>query len=210
MRKLQLLLFGLLCCAGCRYALPNSSCEWPADSVKHGSLAAEAEFAEDLAIRYADAARWQWGIRRAQCMEKLVPIVAARHGIAAYQVGAQLARGRPMVAAGEGLLFAPIYLLAAYCIARRVSRRYPSREDLWGWAFMGAYLSLAVSAGGMMAGETWSETLESLRLGTGHLSYRMLLIPWSHHRLEIFMVGVTLFWLAAVAQRWKLHHSAGV
>jgi hypothetical protein len=203
MRKLPVLLLEVLCCAGCRYAPPNSNCEWPADLAKHGSLAAEAEFAEDLAIRHADAGRSQWNVQWRQCIEKLFPIVAARHGVTTYQVGESLAGGRPMVAVAEGLLFAPIYLLVAYFIARRVSRRYPGQEDLWDWGFMSAYVSLAVGAVGVLAGETWSQTMESLRLGTGHLSYRMMRIAWSHHRPEIFAVGVVLFWLVAAAQRWK-------
>lgn len=113
--------------------------------------------------------------------------------------GESLRHGRPAIAAVEMLSFAALYACAAYLIARRFSRRY--HEVLWDWAAMVAYLSLAASATGVLMGETWCETMESLRLGNGHLRYRALRIPWGHHRLEFFVVGVLLFWLVAGFQR---------
>jgi hypothetical protein len=192
----------LLCASGCRYARPNSNCEWP-DSAKMGSLSEEAEFAEDLAIRYADAHHgpgFEDPIRATrQCMAKLFPLVSQRHGVTPYQVGISLAHGRPGIDAAEMLSFAALYAFAAYFIVRRVSRRYnEGRRD---WAVMTAYLSLAVSAGGVLAGEAWCGTVESLRLGNGHLSYRALRIPWGHHRLALFIIGILLFWLVAAACR---------
>jgi hypothetical protein len=50
--------------------------------------------------------------------------------------------------------------------------------------------------------------MEGIRLGTGHLGYRALRLPWSHHRFEIFVIGVVLFWLVAAAERWELHGSS--
>lgn len=81
----------LLCGAGCvRRTGRNSDCRWPAETIEHAAdtrhLSADAEFAEDLAIRYADA---QYGLRtphyvsgeaydaaRDRCLETLFEEVA--------------------------------------------------------------------------------------------------------------------------------------
>ena len=41
---------------------------------------------------------------------------------------------------------------------------------------------------------------ESIRLGSGHLSYRLDRIPWRQHHLSLFIAGVVLFWIAAAIQ----------
>jgi hypothetical protein len=63
------------------------------------------------------------------------------------------------------------------------------------------YGSVVLSIGGVLLGEGWAILVEQLRLGTGHLSYRMYRIPWSHHRLALLIAGFALFWLVTV-----VHH----
>lgn len=93
MRKLPCFFLVLVSASGCRYALPNSNCEWPGEA-RPGSLSEEAEFAEDLAIRYADADRSQWAARRAQCMVKLFQTVGDGHGVTPEHVW-RIAKARP-------------------------------------------------------------------------------------------------------------------
>jgi len=62
-----------------------------------------------------------------------------------------------------------------------------------------AVVTASVVAGGLgvAAGEWWAGIIESVRLGTTHLSNRAFRIPWHRHLLAVFVVGVLLFWLAA-------------
>src|SRR5438034_1273743 len=56
---------------------------------------------------------------------------------------------------------------------------------------------------GVLSGEVWSITMESIRLGNDHLSYRTSRIPWKHHGLALFAGGVALYWLVAA---WRRYH----
>jgi len=58
---------------------------------------------------------------------------------------------------------------------------------------MTALAAIAASFFGVLAGEEWSVLVENLRLGNGHLSYRVERIPWAQHRLGLFVGGVILF-----------------
>lgn len=195
----------LLCCSGCHYATPNTGCEWPQDVPKHGSLRQEAEFAEDLAVRYADARRRTlWIANRNQCMAKLFQIVGESHGVTVSQVWESVQHHPPALDMAEMLSFAPIYAGAAWLIAAFLSRRYPLAGEFWDWAAMSAYASLAVSFLGTLAGEAWCLTMESLRIGTGHLSYRTVRVAWGHHQLPIFLAGILLFWIVAASERLTL------
>jgi hypothetical protein len=191
----------LVCCTGCHYASPNSDCQWPQNIPEHGSLRQQAEFAEDLAIRYADARRTSWLANRNQCMAKLFPIVGESHGVTVRQVWESVQHHPPAIDVAEMLSFAPIYACAAWLIAAFLSRRYPRSDEFWDWAAMSAYASLAVSFLGMLAGEAWCLTMENLRIGTGHLSYRTARVPWGHYQFGIFLAGILLFWIVATSQR---------
>jgi hypothetical protein len=59
---------------------------------------------------------------------------------------------------------------------------------------------LAFGFGGLLLGEEWSLTAESLRVGTGHLSYRGDRLPWAQHRIGFFVLCVALFWSAATVR----------
>src|SRR5690242_15200212 len=77
---------------------PNADCRWPPDNGSR-SLYYDAEFAEDLAIRYADAHTGprsghfegfaQYGRTRDQCMASLFAELASRHSVAEDQVRAR-------------------------------------------------------------------------------------------------------------------------
>jgi len=65
--------------------------------------------------------------------------------------------------------------------------------------------SLLVSFLGVLVGEWYSITIEMIRVGNGHLSYRTQRIPWTQHHFGIFLSGVVLFLLVS-----GLRYRAGV
>src|SRR5690348_3893749 len=79
-------------------------------------------------------------------------------------------------------------------------RRYPPEESMAAALAMSFFFSLAFGVGGLMLGEQWSITAESIRVGSGHLSYRVDRLPWVQHRLGFFVVCVAVFWSAAAVR----------
>jgi hypothetical protein len=49
-----------------------------------------------------------------------------------------------------------------------------------------------------MLGQQWSTLVENVRVGTGHLSYRVNRLPWARHQMSFFVLCVVLFWGVAV------------
>ena len=92
--------------------------------------------------------------------------------------------------------FAILYALVAYYLAGLLRGRFPPDEWV---AFLIATIamSLLVSILGVMAGDLWSLSMENLRMGSGHLSYRVDRVPWRQHWGLLFLCGLGVFWLAA-------------
>jgi hypothetical protein len=65
---------------------------------------------------------------------------------------------------------------------------------------MAFFWSLAFAVGGLLSGEEWSLAAESIRIGTGHLSYRADRLPWAHHHIGFSVLCAALFWCAAAVQ----------
>jgi hypothetical protein len=155
--------------------------------------------AEDLAIRHADDLRGphsghfegmaEYGRLRDQYMEEQFKSVAARHGVSEAQVRESLTHRPPGVDLLVMLSFAALYALIAGVVARQLHS-----------IVMTAYVSIVLSAASVLLGEQWAGLVESLRLGTGHLSYRADRIPWSHHRLSLFVACVALYWFVAIVR----------
>jgi hypothetical protein len=147
-----------------------------AASARDGRLSKEAQFAEDLAIRYADARRTPplegYDQNRVDCMAKVFRVVGDRQGLTAWEVWESLQHRPSGFDLAQILSFAVLYTLAAYLLGRAVLRRYWGREELWGWAAMTAFLPRAASGAGLPVGEAWCLTMENFRIGNGHLSYR--------------------------------------
>jgi hypothetical protein len=219
-RLLPPLLLWLTCIGYTPGASPNSDCEWPkeiaapldlsrSDQARH--LSGDAERAEDLAIRYADASRGphsghfeggaEYGLTRDQCMTRLFHIVGNNHGVTAEQIRWHLTHRPTELDVAVVLTFIAFYASAATVILRRVGRRNADHQEIWGWVVMIVYISIIASVGGVLLGEVWSDLMENIRLGNGHLSYRVERIPWGHHRLGIFVGGVALFWVLAAFHR---------
>src|SRR5579863_2735026 len=219
---LSLLILGSL--TGCtRHAPLNSNCEWPpetspgalnpADPSQQRHLSDDAEFAEDLAIRYADARRGphsghfegmpEYGYTRDRCMATLFTAIGNTHGITEEQVRRSLGRRRTSIDLFVILSFVLLFGFCASLLTQRIVRRYPVGD---GWirpVVMTTFTAVAASACGVLAGEQWSIMLESLRVWSGHLSYRIQRIPWTQHRLSFFLGGIILVWLISGVQYYR-------
>ena len=134
-------------------------------------------------------------------MASLFEAIGKNHGVTREQVRQSLAH-RPVIPdLAVNLSFALVYGLAASWMARRLWRRYPPDEGWVPGVALAVITAAFASAAGVLLGEVWSQTAESIRIGSGHLSYRVNRIPWSQHRLGLFAGGVVLFWLIAALHR---------
>ena len=224
-RAIAVAIVFVLCVGGCvRRDGRNSECRWPEetsnDPVSARHLSADAEFAEDLAIRYADT---HFGLHsptpsenyeavRDACMERLFENIGKEHGVPAGQVSDSLGRNRAYIDLAELLPFALLYGLAVIVGVRIIWRRYPPAED--GWAsgiVMTLFISLAFAAISTLLGEVWNWIVEGHRIGNGHMSYRAERLFWHNHQFELFVAALFIFWLAALlaARRVRLVYSDG-
>jgi len=204
----------LLCAAGCvRRDGRNSDCRWPEESVQHSAtnwhLSENAEFAEDLAIRYADVHHGHaedYDAARDSCMATLFAGVAKQHAVPVESVYHSLGRNRVYIDLAEVLPFALLYCFLGAAIARLILRRYPPSDGWISTVIMILLISLAFAVGGTMIGEVWSWAVEGYRVGNGHMSYRAQRLIWSRHPTALFFGALVLFWLVAirVARQAKL------
>jgi len=139
----------------------NSDCRWPSETTTHSAtgqhLSEDSEFAEDLAIRYADV---HHGLRtpyyvsgeaydaaRNRCMETLFDQIAKEHGVPVAQVSSALGRNRVFIDVAESLPFVLLYIFVVVVVVRVNWRRYSPNEQ--GWApgiTMALFLSVAFAA----------------------------------------------------------------
>jgi len=201
----------------------NSDCRWPGEtsnqpaSARH--LSADAEFAEDLAIRYADIhfgrhspnPSEDYGPERDRCMERLFEAIGTEHDVPVEQVSGSLGRNRAYLDMAEVLPFALLYGLAAMMVARMIWRRYPPEDGFTPGITMAVFVSLALTAGSTMLGEQWNWFVELHRIGNDHMSYRVDRLFWGKHRFELFAAAWMIFWLATInaARRMRLEHLNG-
>src|SRR5437868_14887154 len=109
MGALAAILLYSLSVVGCvRRSGRNSDCKWPAEVALNSPdarhLSADVEFAEDLAIRYADSHHGlrtpnyvsgeAYGAARDRCMASLFEQVAKEHGVPVGLVAGALAHNR--------------------------------------------------------------------------------------------------------------------
>ncbi len=201
-----------LCTIGCmRRDGRNSDCRWPAETTIHSAtrqhLSEDAEFAEDLAIRYADVhhglrtpyyvSNEAYDAARNRCMQTLFEDIAKEHGVPVAQVSSALGHNRAFIDVAESMPFVLFYVFVVVVVVRVIWRRYPPHEEGWSPGItMALFLSLAFGVGGTMLGEVWFWFAEGYRIDNSHMSYRAGRFFWAQHRAELFAGLVIIFWLA--------------
>jgi hypothetical protein len=205
----------------------NSDCKWPEEPDAKAlnpnqrgdarRLSEDVEFAEDLAIRYMDAHhgprsgefKSQQAATQAMkaCLSTLLQQIATSHNVPLKEVAKFFGRRSLAIDVAVNLPFVLLYIFLAGLLVGRLRRRYPP-EDGWTVALAMIILSsLAVGVGGVLLGEQWSTLAENIRVGTGHLSYRVGRLPWARHQLGFFVLCVALFWgTAGVRYRVRQQH----
>jgi hypothetical protein len=216
--KLLLLLITTIALAGCTRPgdhpiSPN--CMWSeADSRSldlmrisdRRHLRFDAVTAEDMSIRWADKNFGhlpEWDRRVGQCMTTLFEGVAKQHGVDVATVRQYSQDRDPVADTAVIVSFGILYVLAAYILAGRVRRQFaPDEAGFW---IMTITMAVGVSLVGVVSGSLWAIVFEELRLGSGHISFRMNRIPFRHHWAMLFICGFVVFWLVAlIRSRLKL------
>jgi hypothetical protein len=190
----------------------NSDCRWPGESVQHPAsnwhLSQDAEFAEDLAIRYADVhhglrtpyyvSSEDYNAARDSCKATLFAEVARQHDVRIELVYKSLGRNRVYIDAAEVMPFALLCCFPIAVVTRVILRRYSPADGWTSSAIMILLLSVGFALGGIMIGEVWSWFLEGYRVGNAHMSYRAQRLIWSRHPAALFSGALVLFWLVAI------------
>ena len=218
-RRLLLATLVFFCAAGCvRREGRNSDCKWPPERAARAAttrhLSEDAEFAEDLAIRYSDmhhglrtpyfVSGEDYASNRDRCMAELFGEIAKQHNVPIERVYGSLGQNRAYVDLAINLPFALLYCLVAAVVARAVWRRYPPAESGWlPGATMILFLSLAFSVAFIMVGDIWARIAETYRVGNDHMSYRADRLLWARHLTALFWAAFVTFLLMAaeVARR---------
>ncbi len=218
----------LIAAGGCvRRDGRNAECRWPPEAGRRSPtprhLSADAEFAEDLAIRYADtqyglhtpnySSPQIYGSARDGCMQQLFQQVAREHGVPVEEVSRSLAHNRTFVDVAETVPFVLLYIWAAGVAAGRIWRRYSPRDSGLAPATVLTCVAALLFAGlGMLLLESWTGMAETVRVGNAHMSYRLQRLLWARHRvlafaslLAIFLL-VQLLWARRSSGRAPLEH----
>ena len=187
----------------------SSNCSWTEDgnqtlNLEHFAdrrhLREDAVTAEDVGIRWADqhfGLRAEYGARRDECMESLFKGVASQHGVDVALV-LQYARQRDIVADSVTILsFGLLYLAAIYYLVGKIRRRFSEDESANFWV-MTAVMSVGASLVGLLVGGLWSIVIETYRLNSAHLSFRMNFIPFRQHWFVVLLCILLAFWLIAL------------
>lgn len=199
----------------------NKSCTWsdetrfPLDQSKpahRAHLVEDAQLAEELAIRYADAESGRrFGVEhhggliddgrvRGECLSRLFGAIENSHDVTAEQV--RVARGERsgVFDLAVVLMFLPIYSLGATIACRRLYRRFPSSEG--GVALIATGLvSIPAAVLGLQGLRLWGALWEVVRVGNGHMT-SIRAASYSRWTVQYvgadFIGGLVLFWLIAL------------
>jgi hypothetical protein len=213
MRPLVLCSASIVLLSGClRREGRNENCQWPHERARllnlqypadQRHLRDDAQFAEELAVRYGDSLRrlvTDAQQKRNECMEVLFAQIAARHRVNTDEI-IHAASGRDTVLDFTlvSLPMAIFFALFSYHLCGAF-RSIDSKAAVTLVIFIASFLA---SGCGVLIGEMWALAVETLRIGNGHLSFRTARITWSNERSYLFAIGLVIFWLIAVFQYWR-------
>jgi len=186
----------------------SSNCTWSEDDNRSLDLAKvsdrrhlrfDAVTAEDVAIRWADTNFGhlaEYGQRRDECMETLFQGVARQHDVDAGIVQQYSLDRDPIADAAVIVSFGILYVLAAYIFTGRIARQFPPGES--GFWIMTIAMAIGVSLVGVLVGSFWSIIMETFRLNSVHLSYRMNRIPFRQYWPVVLVCCFAVFGLVAL------------
>ncbi len=202
----------------------NKQCEWVGDAafpidwqnVAHRAhLVADAQLAEDLAVRYADAdflrlygSEGHGGLidnHRVvdECMARLVAVIEHNHAVTAGQIAVARGQRSLIFDVAAALSFVPLYLFGATVTARRLDHRFSSDPRSVRWVATGLTSAIA-SVLGIQLGQLWGSVWEAVRVRNGHMSM-FRAATWNrwphHHASALFVGGIVAFWL--IAALWR-------
>jgi hypothetical protein len=200
----------------------NKACQWMGDTPfpldaqnpRHQThLVADAQLAEELAIRYADlefkrrfrVAEHHGGLLdegrfRSECLTRMFKAIEEGHNVTPAQVQAARGGRHWVYDAAVVLLFLPFYSLGAVMVCRRLSDRFAADGLPVLLTALGA-VSLAYAMLGLYAIRLYGAFWEVARVGNGHMTTirAASYTRWNHqHDFWVqVMVAVILFWLTA-------------
>ena len=216
MTRLLLMVIVVMSFTGC--ARPgdhpiSSSCEWIESDLRALDLATSADrrhlrfdaaTAEDMAIRWADQRfghRPEYDERSQECRERLFAGVAQTHGIDVATVRQYSGARDVPVDVAVILGFALVYAVCAYLLAGRIRKRFPPGEP--GFWVMALTMAGGVSLIGVLIGIFGSIIVETYRLNSVHLSYRMNRSPFRQYWVILFAGAVLIFILTSLLRYYK-------
>jgi hypothetical protein len=187
----------------------NVDCRWareyplPAATERH--LSADAEFAEDLSIRYADSheglhtehyvSNGAYIAARNACLQSLLRQIANQHRVSIEHVSAALGHNRGRIDLAINLPFAWLYGVAAVFVTRWIANTYHARQYGWTATLVVALVgSVLIAILGSLFADLWAGAIEAWRLDNGHLSYRAERVWPVAHRDLLFVQEIIVFW----------------
>jgi hypothetical protein len=144
-------------------------------------LIEDAQLAEELGIRYADA---EFGRRfgvehhgglldngrvRGECLSRMFYAIENNHGVTSEQIRVARGQRNQEFDLAVALLFLPLYSLAATIACRSLYRRFSPNEPYVRLAATGL-TSLAAAFLGMQCFRFWAAVWEVIRIGNGHMT----------------------------------------
>ncbi len=209
-------------CPGCiDRGRVNTACAWtgdtafvidPANVAQREHLVADAQLAEELAIRHADAevgmrfgvahhgGLLEHGSFREACLARMFQEIERHHQVSAGQI--LVARGQRdrVFDLAVVVLFLPLYAFATLAASLWLARRF-SADGRLALFVATAVASVMAAVLGLQSLQLWGAVWEVIRVGNGHMtSMRSATYTrWLQQHVDVQVLGsILLFWAIAL------------